>query len=164
MTYQKNYSFYRKQMAKNLASKHIHFGTALSCNRNRAPTTILESVKLNWNRESDIPEIPMSYPNIRPLEAATMHVITTEAVILPWNPVPVPGPSTAKAPTAILFLIFLPPPPETQIYRNWIKRDKEVERSLVESTNLKQNKLLGLRLLAIDKHTKSLFPSVPPKR
>lgn len=42
----------------------------------------------------------MSYPNMRPLVAATMHVITTEAVILPLT-APLTGPSTAKPPTAM---------------------------------------------------------------
>lgn len=33
-----------------------------------------------------VPVIPMSYPKIRPLEAATMQVMTTESVILPSKP------------------------------------------------------------------------------
>jgi hypothetical protein len=51
------------------------------------------------SKKKKVPEIPMSYPNMRPLEAATMHMITTETVILPLKPLL--GPSTAKPPIAI---------------------------------------------------------------
>lgn len=46
------------------------------------------------------PEIPTSYPKMRPLDAATMQVMTTERVILPSKELE--GASTAKPPTAIL--------------------------------------------------------------
>lgn len=46
------------------------------------------------------PEIPMSYPKMRPLDAATMQVMITESVILPSKAVA--GPLTAMPPTAIL--------------------------------------------------------------
>lgn len=46
------------------------------------------------------PEIPMSYPKMRPPDAATMQVITTDAVTLPLKALELS--STAKPPTAIL--------------------------------------------------------------
>ena len=61
----------------------------------------------NYDLWENVPEIPMSYPNMRPLEAATMQVINTDTVILPLKSVP--APVTAKPPTgAIWFLLFLP--------------------------------------------------------
>lgn len=52
------------------------------------------------------PEIPMSYPKMRPLEAATMQVMTTLTVILPLESPE--GASTAKPPTAIFGPLLLP--------------------------------------------------------
>ena len=61
----------------------------------------------NYDLWENVPEIPMSYPNMRPLEAATMQVINTDTVILPLKSLP--APVTAKPPTgAIWFLLFLP--------------------------------------------------------
>jgi len=47
-----------------------------------------------------VPVIPMSYPKIRPLDAATMQVMRTESVILPSKLLGEEA-STENAPTAI---------------------------------------------------------------
>lgn len=80
-------------------------------------------------RKESAPEIPISQPYMRPPEAATMHVIMTDAV----NPRPQSptGPLTAKAvPGAIsVFFLFLSPSPNpnstlflqsNQLQWNWL--------------------------------------------
>jgi len=57
-----------------------------------------------------VPVIPTSYPKIRPLDAATMQVMTTEGVILP-SKLLAEDASTENPPTAIFWvpLFFLSP-------------------------------------------------------
>jgi len=49
------------------------------------------------------PEIPMSYPKMSPLDAATIQVMITESVIFPSNPLE--GASMANPPPAIFNLV-----------------------------------------------------------
>lgn len=55
----------------------------------------------NTKPSTNQPEIPISYPKIKPPEAATMQVMITETVSFP--PYSFPSRLTAKAPPAIFF-------------------------------------------------------------